>query len=37
MDGDTPICFYIAQAKDFLTDKILDEDEKKKNEHGPPL
>jgi hypothetical protein len=37
MDDDDPICFYIARAKDFLTDKILTDDEKKKNENGPPL
>lgn len=37
MDGDDPICFYICQARDFLTDRVLSDEEKKKNEHGPPL
>jgi hypothetical protein len=37
MDGDTPICFYIAPVTDFLTDREMNEEDKKKHANGPPL
>lgn len=34
MDGDDPICFYVAHASEFLTDREMSEEEKK---NGPGM